>query len=234
MLHLFYSAILCMVKGFRCDNQIHPKHYCRACLSKLQRYKSFLHKAAGPPLSPTLPPPTNFEPHGPNCAVCSDSSTESSTELLSKELIERGMDLSETLTSIDDNNNITIDFSDIDNFNFNTLSPIQIKNLAYQLGKSQHDLVKDETIELSTCKDLNYMIQLVVKLYANERNAAALGNPNKPQDVYKICKTVEAVMNLSTLKFLLPLHYKVTILMYSLTKSKTALSILSASTAHGS
>ena len=150
-----------------------------------------------------------------------------------------------------DTNNITTDLFDLDNFNFNTLSPIQIKNLAYQLGKSQHDLVKDETIELSTSKDLNSMIQLEVKLYANERNAAVLGfvlgiankeldylekegNPNKPQDVYKLCKTVELVMNLSTLKFLLHLHHKVTILMYSLTKSKTALSILSASTAHGS
>ena len=43
--------------------------------------KAYPHKAAGAPHSSTLPPLMSFEPHGPNCAVCTNTSIETSTDL---------------------------------------------------------------------------------------------------------------------------------------------------------
>ena len=147
--------------------------------------------------------------------------------------------------------NVMLDITDLEHISFENLSQVQIEKLAYALGKSQSCHVRSDTMELSSRKTIDSMLKLDIGMYVRERNPVLIGfllgvtnkaldffenktEPPEQQTMYKICKTVESIMNLSAYRVLLPLHFRDTLLLYSLTGSKLALSILSSSTAHGS
>lgn len=147
--------------------------------------------------------------------------------------------------------NCILDCSDSANIDFEPLNAHALYNVAYALGKSQHKAIKNDCMKASSEKDILSLLNLDVKVYIQDRSPVLTGfllgmsnRSNNLQDsthtcsssdlkyLYSLCKTVESILNLSSGQYIMPLHFKESILIFSITGSRLALSIMSA--AHGS
>ena len=123
------------------------------------------------------------------------------------------------------------------------LTTDQLNLLSFHIGKTISSQVRTDGIVLSNEKTMESLLCLEPSNYLAERNETLVGffsgicnsslDEMTENKRFLLCKTVESVMNLSAGHLLLPFHFRESILLYSMTGSKVALSMLGSSGPHG-
>ena len=138
---------------------------------------------------------------------------------------------------------------DVEDICFTHLNYVQLTRLAYELGRHERISLQQEGKLLSQSNDLNSLLKLSINDYIKCTNSVVagflLGVSNcdisvlcdhtdtsegecdttkqvniSNEQIYTICKTVESVLNLSAARLLLPLHFRDSVLLYSITGSQ--------------
>ena len=87
---------------------------------------------------------------------------------------------------------------DVEQVDLGTLTPNRLQRLAYSIGQSQHDALRQDSIDLSRHRDIETLKNLSTTTYMNERNSVMqtllLGVNNHPSlsidETSEIDKTV--------------------------------------------
>jgi hypothetical protein len=100
------------------------------------------------------------------------------------------------------------------------------------LGLAEHKHVTTDTVDTSKDIDMDTIVKLECDMYLRMRNRVVTSflsgianmseeEPTKQNteqiEIYKLCKTIESVMNLSVTKTVLPLHFRESLIEFSLT-----------------
>ena len=110
--------------------------------------------------------------------------------------------------------------------------------IAFDLGNSESHT--SYAVQSSRAKDLNNLLNIDVNDLHMEENELLVsflsGYTGKKikSSPYLLCKTVESVLNLSASNLTLPVHFRESVIIYTLTGSKLALQILGSGGAHAS
>ena len=116
------------------------------------------------------------------------------------------------------------------------------EKIAYYLGLNEHEQVRNETMETCSKIDMDSISNLNCNVYLSERKivtsfvkrvAANLTDKSLTEqntehiEMYKFCKTVENIMNLSVVNSVLPVHFRESLIEFSIVHSELALKIAS-------
>ncbi len=132
-------------------------------------------------------------------------------------------------------------------FNVEKLSSSERAQLAYELGKFEHETCKTY-VRLTEENNLDTLLSADVNSEVDEKcktpfaflcGLAGLHQSSYQISVggniqYKLHKALESTVNLSALNVTLPVHFREAVLLYALTGSKVALQILGSGGAHAS
>ena len=132
---------------------------------------------------------------------------------------------------------------DLNNINLDGISNEQKIKLAYALGLSEKHNVKSNCVSLGADRSLPALLSLhpdeyitafnpVVTAFVSGLNDLEKGHAT-PQssskcDTYKLCKTLECILQLSSPTTMLPIHFRESVLLYTITGSKLALTSIGA------
>jgi hypothetical protein len=128
--------------------------------------------------------------------------------------------------------NCVIDLQDISTLE--NLSKTQLGILAFHLGRLESQKLKTDSMLLSNNKNLDTMLNIDPVQYLTGIEDKHVDSQFSKSRQYLVCKTVESILNLSASHLLLPLHFRESVLLYSLTGSKLALSVLGSGGPYGS
>ena len=139
---------------------------------------------------------------------------------------------------------------DSDNMSLSHLSSQECMKLAYALGKHEATNVRDFALKVSNERNMEQLMKLDLKKYLSEMNAvvweficgvASVNSADQSdsgsggeKNVYKLCKSVESILNLSAAHTVLPVHFRESVLLYVLTGSKLALTTVGGASPHSS
>ena len=127
---------------------------------------------------------------------------------------------------------------DLNDIQLDGISAEKKAELAYALGLSEKDHVRTNCINLGRDRSLPALLDLSPDQYINEVNPVVTSflkgvfgfDKNFPvpgvdsaEDLYYLCKTAESVINSASPNTLLPLHFRESVLLYTVTGSNIAL-----------
>ena len=130
--------------------------------------------------------------------------------------------------------------------NVDGLDQSELEELSYKLGQRLHKLVREETIDISSNNSLEELLNLNPHDYLNQRNKCLVGflkgiaNEKHTDELmplntaYRLAKVSETVMGLTTVKTVLPMHLRESLLQYSFSPSRLALQLHGSTTCHAS
>ena len=137
----------------------------------------------------------------------------------------------------DCNTHTTAIYIDLDDMTtLDELNEEQLAKLSFHIGKLVSSKLKEDSLKLTYEKTLQSLTEVDPLQYLQNRNII-LGNfllGIKDSNIRELslnnrfimCKTVESVMNLAAPHLLLPLHFRESVVLYSLTGSKIALALM--------
>ena len=132
-------------------------------------------------------------------------------------------------------------------FDFENMDQNDKAKLAYQLAKSELDAIVSNKEIVGEVRSLSELSALCLKTYETDSNPVVVkflrgvaGTSFEPcksdydtREEYKLVKTVESVLNLAPYRSLLPLHFRESVICYTLTGSSLMLKVMSGSTPGG-
>ena len=134
---------------------------------------------------------------------------------------------------------------DVDNFVSDLPSELHQK-LASSLGKFDSRAAKACAAQSNKNRNLEHLMDFSCDQYAHDSNrplsfdfieGIVCGKPsnnNNPESSYKTGKSYESILALSSPVKIMPMHFRETVLLYSLTRSRLALSLLGGGSPYGS
>ena len=127
-----------------------------------------------------------------------------------------------------------------------SLSNDELRDLMYRIGQKISVDVRSDAIKASQQNSLQDFLTINPVEYVQERNAVLVGflmgiaNESmhslmtQTNSAYRLAKTLESVMGLTTTNIILPIHFRESILQYSLSPSRLALQVHGSSGCHAS
>ena len=132
-----------------------------------------------------------------------------------------------------------------------------INSLSYDLGRYLHNELNKDHADMSkqAVKSLEALVEIDMCSYLNRRDQSLVSlllgisgkanvsesqvevdmdNPNEVKSIYKLCKTVESIVNLTGLSIVFPVHLRESVLVNSVGGSALSLQLLSSTSPHAS
>lgn len=120
-----------------------------------------------------------------------------------------------------------------------SMSPKLRAKLAFELARAECDQIRTDTLQLTKCPERRVFSTLSQSMDdVTSENQVLVGflkglTEYSIHNEYRLCKAKELCMALTTPVAILPLHFRETIILYALSRSKSAIELMTGQAPHG-